>query len=122
MEQFKICEKTKAFSKERSQVNQDDIKSESRAWIGRCLKDLSTQIEQFEVEIDQEKTKKKPDPARIKKLTEGIKKHEFHSNQLERVLRNLENDTITNEQVILNSFSSLYLNYTHEFRSWKLKM
>jgi CCR4-NOT transcription complex subunit 3 len=58
MEQFKNTErdsKTKAFSKEGLQMadkEDDGGKAETRRWIGKSLKALKNQIDQFESEIE----------------------------------------------------------------------
>ncbi len=58
----------------------DDGKSEVRNWIGRCLADLKTQIDQFESEIETFPVRKRNTP-RVEQLTEAIARFEsyFHS-------------------------------------------
>eukprot|EP01114_Cavostelium_apophysatum_P010430 TRINITY_DN2411_c0_g1_i1.p1 TRINITY_DN2411_c0_g1~~TRINITY_DN2411_c0_g1_i1.p1 ORF type:complete len:716 (-),score=167.89 TRINITY_DN2411_c0_g1_i1:76-2223(-) len=103
MEQFKTCEKdskTKAFSKEGLSMaaTDDDGKGEVRAWIGKCLKELQNQIDTFEAEIETVPIKKRATTARVDELNVKIGRHKFHLEKLEKVLRNLENDSITVDQ------------------------
>lgn len=76
----------------------DDGKADIRAWIGKCLNSLQTQIDLFESEIESFPAKKRNN-ARVEHLQEAITRHKFHLNKLEKVLRNLENDTITVDSV-----------------------
>eukprot|EP01117_Protostelium_nocturnum_P007001 TRINITY_DN2508_c0_g1_i1.p1 TRINITY_DN2508_c0_g1~~TRINITY_DN2508_c0_g1_i1.p1 ORF type:complete len:649 (-),score=132.77 TRINITY_DN2508_c0_g1_i1:60-2006(-) len=111
MEQFKACEretKMKAFSKEglSQSVNDDDGKKEQRQWIGKCLRELREQIDQTESELESigttpvaAKKGKATNNSKIDELTERLERHNFHVDKLEKVLRNLENDTITTTQV-----------------------
>ncbi|PRP87267.1 hypothetical protein PROFUN_01529 [Planoprotostelium fungivorum] len=109
MEQFKACErdsKMKAYSKEglSQQTTDDDGKNTQRQWIGKCLRELREQIDQYETEMETitpsiQKGKKTTSNPRLEELTSRLERHNFHIEKLERVLRNLENDTITIEQV-----------------------
>jgi CCR4-NOT transcription complex subunit 3 len=57
MEQFKSCErdsKTRLFSKEGQAIPTDsEEKKEARTWIQKSLRELQTQIDQYETELEQ---------------------------------------------------------------------
>jgi len=77
MEQFKTCEKdskTKAFSKEGLSMAQSDKdeKHDTRKWIKKILKELQTQIDTFEGELDQIPPKKRSGNSRVQELTDLI--------------------------------------------------
>lgn len=74
-------------------------KHEVRQWIKSTIKELHNQIDQFEVEIETVPPKKRAGNSQVEKLQENVEHHKFHINKLERVLRNLENDTISVDQV-----------------------
>ncbi|KMZ64144.1 CCR4-NOT transcription complex subunit 3 [Zostera marina] len=108
MERFKICEKetkTKAFSKEGlgQQPKPDPkekAKSETRDWLNNVVGDLESQIEHFEAEIEAVSVKKgKPRPPRLIHLETSIARHKAHIMKLELILRLLDNDELSPEQV-----------------------
>eukprot|EP01116_Phalansterium_solitarium_P015916 TRINITY_DN357_c0_g1_i1.p1 TRINITY_DN357_c0_g1~~TRINITY_DN357_c0_g1_i1.p1 ORF type:complete len:313 (+),score=74.40 TRINITY_DN357_c0_g1_i1:86-1024(+) len=104
MEQFKACEKdskTKAFSKEglSQSVDEHDDKVDQQRWIAKTLKELRAQLDQFESEIETMPARKRTNNSRFDQLSGFISRHKYHTNMLEKVLRNLDNDTITAEQV-----------------------
>ncbi|KAK4793359.1 hypothetical protein SAY86_023794 [Trapa natans] len=108
MERFKICEKetkTKAFSKEGlgQQPKTDPkekAKSETRDWINNVVGELETQIDIFEAEIEGLSVKKgKTRPPRLVHLETSIARHKAHIMKLELILRLLDNDELSPEQV-----------------------
>ncbi|KAI4341166.1 hypothetical protein MLD38_025924 [Melastoma candidum] len=108
MERFKICEKetkTKAFSKEGlgQQPKTDPkekAKSETRDWINNVVGELDTQIDIFEAEIEGLSVKKgKNRPPRLTHLETSIARHKAHIMKLELILRLLDNDELSPEQV-----------------------
>ncbi|KAL6181360.1 hypothetical protein ACLB2K_048015 [Fragaria x ananassa] len=108
MERFKICEKetkTKAFSKEGlgQQPKTDPkekAKSETRDWINTVVGELESQIDSFEAEIEGVSVKKgKGRPPRLTHLETSITRHKAHIMKLELILRLLDNDELSPEQV-----------------------
>ncbi|XP_047970383.1 general negative regulator of transcription subunit 3-like isoform X2 [Salvia hispanica] len=108
MERFKICEKetkTKAFSKEGlgQQPKTDPkekAKSETRDWLNNVVSELENQIDNFEAEIEGLTVKKgKTRPARLTHLEESITRHKAHIMKLELILRLLDNDELSPEEV-----------------------
>ncbi|XP_030453236.1 uncharacterized protein LOC115674860 isoform X2 [Syzygium oleosum] len=108
MERFKICEKetkTKAFSKEGlgQQPKTDPkekAKSETRDWLNTVVGELETQIDVFEAEIEGLSVKKgKTKPPRLTHLETSIVRHKAHIIKLELILRLLDNDELSPEQV-----------------------
>ncbi|XP_048443858.1 CCR4-NOT transcription complex subunit 3-like isoform X4 [Pyrus x bretschneideri] len=108
MERFKICEKetkTKAFSKEGlgQQPKTDPrekAKSETRDWINNVVGELESQIDSFEAEIEGLTFKKgKGRPPRLTHLETSITRHKAHIMKLELILRLLDNDELSPEQV-----------------------
>ncbi|XP_070680343.1 uncharacterized protein [Malus domestica] len=108
MERFKICEKetkTKAFSKEGlgQQPKTDPrekAKSETRDWINNVVGELESQIDSFEAEIEGLSFKKgKGRPPRLTHLETSITRHKAHIMKLELILRLLDNDELSPEQV-----------------------
>ncbi|KAJ9131920.1 hypothetical protein P3X46_034821 [Hevea brasiliensis] len=108
MERFKICEKetkTKAFSKEGlgQQPKTDPkekAKSETRDWLNNVVGELESQIDSFESEIEGLSVKKgKTRPPRLTHLEASIVRHKAHIMKLEYILRLLENDELSPEQV-----------------------
>ncbi|GER39952.1 transcription regulator NOT2/NOT3/NOT5 family protein [Striga asiatica] len=108
MERFKICEKetkTKAFSKE-GLVQQpktdpkEKAKSETRDWLNNVVSELENQIDSFEAEIEGLSVKKgKTRPPRLTHLETSIARHKAHIMKLELILRLLDNDELSPEQV-----------------------
>ncbi|XP_012092685.1 CCR4-NOT transcription complex subunit 3 isoform X3 [Jatropha curcas] len=108
MERFKICEKetkTKAFSKEGlgQQPKTDPkekAKSETRDWLNNVVGELESQIDSFEAEIEGLTVKKgKSRPPRLTHLEASIVRHKAHIMKLELILRLLDNDELSPEQV-----------------------
>jgi CCR4-NOT transcription complex subunit 3 len=108
MERFKICEKetkTKAFSKEGlgQQPKTDPkekAKSETRDWLNNVVSELENQIDSFEAEIEGLSVKKgKTRPPRLTHLETSITRHKAHIMKLELILRLLDNDELSPEQV-----------------------
>lgn len=108
MERFKICEKetkTKAFSKEGlgQQPKTDPkekAKSETRDWLNNVVGDLESQIDNFEAEVEGLSVKKgKTRPARLVHLEISITRHKAHIQKLELILRLLDNDELSTDQV-----------------------
>ncbi|CAH9134783.1 unnamed protein product [Cuscuta epithymum] len=108
MERFKICEKetkTKAFSKEGlgQQPKTDPkekAKSETRDWLNNVVSELENQIDIFEAELEGLSVKKgKSKPPRLTHLETSITRHRAHIMKLELILRLLDNDELSPEQV-----------------------
>ncbi|KAM7250158.1 hypothetical protein ACFE04_022041 [Oxalis oulophora] len=108
MERFKICEKetkTKAFSKEGlgQQPKTDPkekAKSETRDWLNNVVGELESQIDSFEAELEGLTVKKgKTRPPRLTHLETSIVRHKAHIMKLELILRLLDNDELSPEQV-----------------------
>ncbi|KAK1410926.1 hypothetical protein QVD17_37468 [Tagetes erecta] len=108
MERFKICEKetkTKAFSKEGlgQQPKTDPkekAKSETRDWLNNTVSELESQIDSFEAEMEGLSVKKgKAKPPRLTHLESSISRHKAHIMKLELILRLLDNDELSPEQV-----------------------
>jgi len=112
MEKFKVCEKeakTKAFSKEGLQAAasrmdpKEKAKQEMRDWLNTTVDHLNTQIEEFEAEVEDLSStggkKKGKIPPRVTHLEESIVRHKQHVARLEQMLRLLDNDEITSEDV-----------------------
>ncbi|KVH90623.1 CCR4-NOT complex, subunit 3/ 5 [Cynara cardunculus var. scolymus] len=108
MERFKICEKetkTKAFSKEGlgQQPKTDPkekAKSETRDWLNNTVSELESQIDSFEAEMEGLSVRKgKARPPRLTHLESSINRHKAHIMKLELILRLLDNDELSPEQV-----------------------
>ncbi|XP_019055616.1 PREDICTED: CCR4-NOT transcription complex subunit 3-like isoform X2 [Nelumbo nucifera] len=108
MERFKVCEKetkTKAFSKEGlgQQPKTDPkekAKSETRDWLNNVVSELESQIDCFEADIEGLSVKKgKARPPRLTHLETSITRHKAHIMKLELILRLLDNDELSPEQV-----------------------
>ncbi|KAL4200322.1 hypothetical protein AMTRI_Chr03g55810 [Amborella trichopoda] len=108
MERFKVCEKetkTKAFSKEGlgQQPKTDPkekAKAETREWLNTAVGDLEGQIDCYEAEVEGLSVKKgKTRPPRLTHLEESITRHKAHIMKLELILRLLDNDELSPEQV-----------------------
>ncbi|XP_057951363.1 uncharacterized protein LOC131146087 isoform X2 [Malania oleifera] len=108
MERFKICEKetkTKAFSKEGlgQQPKTDPkekAKAETRDWLNNVVGELESQIDNFEAEVEGLSVKKgKTRPPRLTHLETSIARHKAHIMKLELILRLLDNDELSPEQV-----------------------
>ncbi|XWS42453.1 hypothetical protein CRYUN_Cryun16bG0015400 [Craigia yunnanensis] len=108
MERFKICEKetkTKAFSKEGLGQHpktdpKEKAKSETRDWLNNVVGELDSQIDSFEAELEGLSVKKgKTRPPRLTHLETSITRHKAHILKLELILRLLDNDELSPEQV-----------------------
>ncbi|KAG5100979.1 hypothetical protein AAZX31_16G039800 [Glycine max] len=108
MERFKICEKetkTKAFSKEGlgQQPKTDPkekAKSETRDWLNNVVGELESQIDSFEAELEGLSVKKgKTRPPRLTHLETSITRHKAHIKKCEFILRLLDNDELSPEEV-----------------------
>ncbi|RWR80388.1 CCR4-Not complex component [Cinnamomum micranthum f. kanehirae] len=108
MERFKVCEKetkTKAFSKEGlgQQPKTDPkekAKSETRDWLNNVVSELESQVDNFEAEIEGLSVKKgKTRPPRLTHLETSIVRHKAHIMKLELILRLLDNDELSPDQV-----------------------
>ncbi|XP_010524972.1 PREDICTED: general negative regulator of transcription subunit 3-like isoform X2 [Tarenaya hassleriana] len=108
MERFKICEKetkTKAFSKEGlgQQPKTDPkekAKAETRDWLNNVVSELESQIDSFEAELEGLTVKKgKTRPPRLTHLETSITRHKAHIIKLELILRLLDNDELSPDQV-----------------------
>ncbi|XP_031127925.1 general negative regulator of transcription subunit 3-like isoform X2 [Ipomoea triloba] len=108
MERFKICEKetkTKAFSKEGlgQQPKTDPkekAKSETRDWLNNVVGELENQIDSFEAELEGLTVKKgRTRPPRLTHLETSIVRHKAHIMKLELILRLLDNDELSTDQV-----------------------
>ncbi|KAL0709691.1 hypothetical protein Bca4012_016669 [Brassica carinata] len=105
MERFKICEKetkTKAFSKE-GLGQQPKTKRQSEFMLMvfvRPVSELESQIDSFEAELEGLSVKKgKSRPPRLTHLETSITRHKDHIIKLELILRLLDNDELSPEQV-----------------------
>ena len=112
MEGYKAHEKeakTKAFSKEGLQAAASKVdpleqaKQEERDWLNGTVETLSSQIEEMEAEMEEisgGKSRKKSKPtARFTTLETSVGRHQEHVLRLEKMLRLLENDVISVEDV-----------------------
>lgn len=113
MERFKVCEKeakTKAFSKEglsaaaSRQDPKDKAKGESREWLNSTVDTLGEQVEEFEAELEEvssgpSRGKKSKPPPRVNHLEESIARHKAHITRLEQLLRLLDNDEVSVEDI-----------------------
>lgn len=112
MEGYKAHEKeakTKAFSKEGLQAAAmkvdplEQAKQEERDWLNGTVETLSSQIEEMEAEMEElsggkSRKKSKPSP-RFASLETSVSRHQEHVLRLEKMLRLLENDVISVEDV-----------------------
>jgi CCR4-NOT transcription complex subunit 3 len=112
MERFKACEremKTKQYSKEGLQAKEkldpaEVARMEAGSWITSMVDKLSTQVDALEAEselINANKGKRgvKVDVSRLKEVDHWVERHKFHMLKLEHMLRSLENDAISTEDV-----------------------
>ena len=116
MEKFKACEremKTKQYSKEGLQAKEkldpaEVAKMEASHWITATVDKLTTQVDALEAESEQIKVAKtrkmsRADSERLKAIAHNVERHKFHMQKLETMLRMLENDALSTEDVRLNS-------------------
>ncbi|KCV71176.1 hypothetical protein H696_02128 [Fonticula alba] len=107
MERFKALEKemkTKAFSKEglastrvdpRAQAKNDTIK-----WISEAVERLTFQNEKLDADLELLQTKKGRQVIEQKEaLLERIRQYQYHINILERLQRQIDNNTVNPEDV-----------------------
>ena len=112
MEGYKAHEKeakTKAFSKEGLQAAAlkvdplEQAKQEERDWLNGTVETLSSQIEEMEAEMEElsgGKSRKKSKPSsRFMSLEASVGRHKEHVLRLEKMLRLMENDLISVEDV-----------------------
>ena len=114
MEKFKVLEKEmkiKAFSKEGlNQTTKLDPKMKEKLelanWINSTVDRLNTQIDAYEAEVEtinltQKKGKKleSTKQERCDLLVSTVEKHKNHIQKLEAILRLMQNDHVSNEQV-----------------------
>jgi CCR4-NOT transcription complex subunit 3 len=111
MERFKVCEKefkTKAFSKEGlSQQPKEDPKEKEknrvRKWISEKLETLASQVDAYEVEIENQNSgkgkKSKKESSSVSKWETLIERVHYHEEKLEVVLRLLDNETLSPEDI-----------------------
>ncbi|KAI3779146.1 hypothetical protein L2E82_08691 [Cichorium intybus] len=108
MDRFKIFEKetkTKPFSKEGlgqhpRQDLKEKAKSETRYWLNNVVSELESQIDSFEAEIEGLSLKKgKARHPRLRHLGSSIARHKAHIMKLELILRLLDNDELSPQQV-----------------------
>ena len=110
MERFKICEremKTKQYSKEGLQAKEkldpaEVARNEAGQWITSIVDKLNTQVDVLEAESEQigaQKRKSKSDQSRLKEIENHLERHKFHMAQLEIMLRMLENDQLSVEDI-----------------------
>jgi len=105
MERFKVCEKetkTKAFSKEglaqeRKKDPEELARDAAREWLESCVEQIEQQKETVEAEIEviNAGKKKKGSDGREDELQEIMARHEFHTTNLEQLLRLLDNESIS---------------------------
>mmetsp|Transcript_15098 Transcript_15098/g.42953 ORF Transcript_15098/g.42953 Transcript_15098/m.42953 type:complete len:611 (-) Transcript_15098:631-2463(-) len=111
MERYRACEKdskNKNYSKEGNIIKPEDKrKVKLRNWIQKCLDDLKVQTEQLDSEMEVLTLKlrkaKKPKNADIEESVEletRIERHQYHTKCLEIILRRLENDELSIEDVM----------------------
>mmetsp|Transcript_14010 Transcript_14010/g.42303 ORF Transcript_14010/g.42303 Transcript_14010/m.42303 type:complete len:755 (+) Transcript_14010:91-2355(+) len=110
MERFKLCEKemkTKAFSKEglgaAAKLDpREQARAEIRDWLNATVDTLNQQIDQFESEVEGLQTtgkrKSKP-PPKLAHFEESLGRHRQHVLRLEQMLRLLDNEGLSVEEV-----------------------
>jgi CCR4-NOT transcription complex subunit 3 len=107
MEKFKVCEKemkTKAYSNIALQQplppTDEGPNDRTKRWIRNSLERLKSQIDTMESKIESVQAKKgKKDQEQIEKLRYTVMRHRFHEGNLETILRKLDNETVTADQV-----------------------
>ncbi|XP_047335951.1 CCR4-NOT transcription complex subunit 3-like [Impatiens glandulifera] len=108
MDTYKIFEKeskTKAFSieglgQQPKTDPKEKAKLETREWLNNGVNDLESQIDSFEAEMEGLPVKKgKKRPPRLTHLEKSIVRHKAHIVKLELILRLLDNDQLSPEQV-----------------------
>lgn len=113
MERFKVLEretKTKAYSKEGlgGATKQDPAqkeKDDTIMWLTDSIDRLKIQSDKFESEIEaatiilKKKKQDKEKQDKIEEYQKQLEKHQYHVYQLEMLMRMLDNDTITCDNV-----------------------
>mmetsp|Transcript_5552 Transcript_5552/g.7197 ORF Transcript_5552/g.7197 Transcript_5552/m.7197 type:complete len:573 (-) Transcript_5552:50-1768(-) len=104
MERYRATEKdskNKKHTREGAVIRPEDKrKVESRNWIQKSIDETQLQTEQIESEILKAKQKKgKAKENELKKLVPFLERHMYHSKVLEIILRRLENETLSVEEV-----------------------
>lgn len=108
MERFKVVEretKTKAYSKEglgaAAKIDpREKEKEEMTIWIATMLEKLNMQIDHTESEAESLSVKKKKvKQERIEELKTRLERHRFHINQLETIMRMMDNDALDPELI-----------------------
>ncbi|CAN6371445.1 unnamed protein product, partial [Urochloa humidicola] len=107
MERFKVLEKdtkTKALSNEglgqRLRTDLEFAKAETRDWLNNVVSDLEHQIDMFEAELEELSIKKgKLRPPCLIHLETSIARHKAHIKKLESILRLLDNNELSPEEV-----------------------
>lgn len=110
MERFKVCEKetkTKAYSKDglaAAGTNDPETraKMEAREWLDSCLDSLQTQKDALEAEIEVIRSRQKKGSkvtARETELDGQRERHNYHVERLELMLRLLDNDNLTYDDI-----------------------
>jgi len=105
MEQFKTCEKetkTKAYSKEGLDMSSKDemAKAHVRSWVGKAIIALKAQIETFDNELENIPVRKrKSEAGRVEALQKSLGNHKYHLGALEFLLRMLEIDKVTTDDI-----------------------
>ncbi|XWS57625.1 hypothetical protein CRYUN_Cryun09bG0189700 [Craigia yunnanensis] len=80
--------------------SKEKAKSETRDWLNNVVGELESQIDGFEAEIEGLSVKKgKTRPPRLTHLETSITRHKAHIMKLELILRLLDNDELSPEQV-----------------------
>nr|ABF97930.1 Not1 N-terminal domain, CCR4-Not complex component family protein, expressed [Oryza sativa Japonica Group] len=78
----------------------EKAKAETRDWLNNVVSDLENQIDNFEAEVEGLSIKKgKQRPPRLVHLEKSITRHKAHIKKLESILRLLDNDELSPEQV-----------------------
>lgn len=113
MERFKVCEremKTKAYSKEglgqaARQDPRDKARQEARDWVNGIVDQLGTQVDEYEFETEalhgssRRGRKGGGNQGLLEELEILVERHREHTERLEQVLRGLDNETLSADDV-----------------------
>ena len=113
MERFKVCEremKTKAYSKEglgqaARQDPRDKARQEARDWVNGIVDQLGTQVDEYEFEAEalqgssRRGRKGGGNQGLLEELEILVERHREHTERLEQVLRGLDNETLSADDV-----------------------
>ncbi|XP_046379033.1 CCR4-NOT transcription complex subunit 3-like isoform X1 [Haliotis rufescens] len=110
MERFKVVEretKTKAYSKEglgaAAKLDpQTKEKGEITNWLSHMIDNLNVQLDQFESELETltcTSKRKKTEHEKLDELKSWQDRHKVHIQKLEMVMRMVDNDAITPDQI-----------------------